>query len=206
MMQLSRQQLRQQLRQRRNALSAREQREASARLCARLANHPTFVRSQRIALYLANDGEIDATPLLQRAWSMGKQCFLPVLKPGSWNELWFAPFEAGTLLTPNRYGIEEPRLHHGQHPPAWSLDLVLMPLVGFDTEGNRLGMGGGYYDRSFAFLRRPRPVHQPRLIGLAHECQRVDELPCDSWDIPLSEIITDRNRYCAERSSAETAD
>ncbi|WP_426415118.1 5-formyltetrahydrofolate cyclo-ligase [Aestuariirhabdus sp. LZHN29] len=193
---LSRSQLRQHLRFCRNRLSAQDQRNASARLTANLACHPAFIRSQHIAFYLANDGEIDPDALIQRAWSMGKQCYLPVLKPGSSNELWFTAFHSDTRLTPNRYGINEPSLHHGQHRPAWSLDLVLMPLVGFDPTGNRLGMGGGYYDRSFAFLQQQPPLRRPTLIGLAHECQRVDQLPCDSWDIPLSEIITDENRYC----------
>ncbi|MCL6415683.1 5-formyltetrahydrofolate cyclo-ligase [Aestuariirhabdus sp. Z084] len=197
MTQLSRPELRRELRQRRNALSAQQQRQASARLCAQLISHPVFLRSQHIALYLANDGEIDPSPVFQQAWRMGKHCYLPVLKPGSHNELWFTPYHRTTHLEANCYGIDEPAQHHGQHRPTWSLDLILMPLVGFDPAGNRLGMGGGYYDRSLSFLHQEKPIRRPALVGLAHECQRVDALPCDSWDIPLSKIVTDTRVYRA---------
>ncbi len=189
----TRSQLRSHLRQLRGSLSAAEQRIASNQVARHMLSHPDFLRSQNIAFYLPNDGEIDPGPLLHKAWKMGKACYLPVLKPGTVNCLWFTPFHADSKLKLNRYGIPEPE--RGQRRPTWSLDLVLMPLVGFDPKGNRLGMGGGFYDRSFAFLSQDRPVRRPTLIGLAHECQRVNQLPYDSWDIPLTEIITDQRRY-----------
>ena len=82
-----------------------------------------------------------------------------------------------------------------QQVKAWRLDLVLVPLVGFDPQGNRLGMGGGFYDRTFAYRGRRKHTSRPCLIGLAHECQRVEHLPCAGWDIPLDGVITDCRRY-----------
>ncbi len=96
-------------------------------------------------------------------------------------------------MVTNRFGIPEPQARHGAHParrlPAWALDLILLPLVGFDDDGQRMGMGGGFYDRTLAFTRRPGP--RPHLIGLAHECQRVESLPVAPWDVPLDAIVSD---------------
>ena len=186
--------LRRTLRQRRRALSPRQQRQASEALCRRLRRLPEVQRARRVALYLPNDAEIDATPLIGWLRRRGVRVYLPVLRPLAENRLWFVHYHAGTPMVNNRFGIREPDTRHGAHHarqlPPWALDLVLMPLVGFDDHGNRLGMGGGFYDRSFAFTRRRRP--RPRLIGVAHDCQRVDELPVAGWDIPLDAIVSDR--------------
>ncbi|MCP1363185.1 5-formyltetrahydrofolate cyclo-ligase, partial [Halomonas sp. BBD45] len=119
--------------------------------------------------------------------------YLPVLRPLSDNRLWFVHYHADTPMVANRFGIREPHTRHGAHRarqlPPWALDLVLLPLVGFDDDGNRMGMGGGFYDRSFAFVRYRRP--RPRLIGVAHDCQRVERLPVASWDVPLDAIVSD---------------
>ncbi|MBZ9539761.1 5-formyltetrahydrofolate cyclo-ligase [Modicisalibacter tunisiensis] len=182
------------LRQRRRALSPRQQRQASEALCRRLRRLPEVQRARHVALYLPNDAEIDATPLIDWLRRRGVRVYLPVLRPLAENRLWFVHYHAGTPMVSNRFGIREPDTRHGAHHarqlPPWALDLVLMPLVGFDDHGNRLGMGGGFYDRSFAFTRRRRP--RPRLIGVAHDCQRVDELPVAGWDIPLDAIVSDR--------------
>ncbi|WP_205596274.1 5-formyltetrahydrofolate cyclo-ligase [Modicisalibacter sp. 'Wilcox'] len=186
--------LRRTLRQRRRALSPRQQRQASEALCRRLRRLPEVQRARHVALYLPNDAEIDATPLIDWLRRRGVRVYLPVLRPLAENRLWFVHYHAGTPMVSNRFGIREPDTRHGAHHarqlPPWALDLVLMPLVGFDDHGNRLGMGGGFYDRSFAFTRRRRP--RPRLIGVAHDCQRVDELPVAGWDIPLDAIVSDR--------------
>jgi len=186
--------LRRTLRQRRRALSPRQQRLASEALCRRLRRLPEMQRARRVALYLPNDAEIDATPLIAWLRRRGARVYLPVLRPLAENRLWFVHYHAATPMVSNRFGIREPDTRHGAHHarqvPPWALDLVLMPLVGFDDQGNRLGMGGGFYDRSFAFTRQRRP--RPRLIGVAHDCQRVDALPVAGWDIPLDAIVSDR--------------
>jgi 5-formyltetrahydrofolate cyclo-ligase len=185
--------LRKTLRSRRHALSARAQRAAAAGLVKQVVRHPDYPRTRRIALYWANDGEIDLNPLMQRLIGDGKSVFLPVLNPLDpvRPHLWFCRWQPGEPMRPNRFGIAEPKSPH--RIPTWSLDWVLLPLVGFDAEGGRLGMGGGFYDRTFAHEQRwPR---QPRRLGVAHDCQRVNAIPQEGWDLPLASVITDQRVY-----------
>lgn len=191
---MNRQQLRQQMRLQRRALTPLQQRQAADRLCRQLSRHPEFIRAERLAFYLASDGEISPQPLIELALSMGKQCYLPVLHPIRHNRLWFVRFRPGCRMQRNRFGIEEPHDKLNPRVPAWSLDLVLLPLVAFDPQGGRLGMGGGFYDRSFAFKTR-QTRRSPILIGLAHELQKVERLALASWDIPLAGVATDRRIY-----------
>lgn len=186
-----RRELRQKLRQRRRSLSPKQQSDAAFNLCRRLRHQLFFLRAKHIALYLPNDGEIDPQPLLKLALRMGKHCYLPVLSPDDNNTLRFLPFDNRTVLTKNRFGIPEPQVRHHRQRKAKRLDLVLMPLVGFDAEGGRMGMGGGFYDRTFAF-RQQQTNSKPRLVGLAHQCQQVAQLELASWDIPLDAIVTDQ--------------
>lgn len=198
---MSRSQLRQELRQRRRELSPRQQRQASAALSRHLKASPDVRKARHIALYWPNDGEIDPRPFRPFAEAQGKQCYLPVLHPVHHNRLWFLQFNADTRLVGNRFGIPEPEIRGGISRPAWALDLILMPLVGFTERGDRLGMGGGFYDRTFEFLHHSR-CHKPALIGLAHECQRVEAMPTASWDIPMDAIITDGGTYPAHHWAA----
>lgn len=189
------QEMRRALRTQRQALDVRQQKLASDRLKERLARLPAFRTSRRVACYLPNDGEIDPTPLIVQLWAMGKSCYLPVLSRLSRDRLWFALFLPDTPLINNRFGIPEPDVVPRSWVRALELDLILMPLVGFDADGNRLGMGGGFYDRSLDFLRRRRYWHKPRLIGIAHDFQRVERLTPQPWDIPMQYIVTDRATY-----------
>lgn len=184
--------LRRQLRAGRRALSAQHQRHASKQLFHRLAQHPLFIRSRHIAFYLATDGEIDPCLLLNHAKRMGKACYVPVLSRWPATQMRFQRLTAGQRWRANRYGISEPVYCPRQQVPAWRLGLVLMPLVGFDARGNRLGMGGGFYDRVFGYRARHRALIGPTLMGLAHHGQKVASLPVASWDIPLDAIMTDR--------------
>jgi len=186
-----RNELRRRMRQQRRALTPQQRHHSAVSLDKRLGTHPTFRRSHHIAFYLPNDGEMDVTPLIERAWSMGKHCYLPVLSPLYHNRLWFAPYTGRETLVLNRFGIPEPHLPWRKMRPAWALDLILTPLVAFDPEGNRLGMGGGYYDRTLAYLARRKVWRKPRLIGTAYDFQRVASLPFQSWDVPLHGIATD---------------
>ncbi|WP_081949036.1 5-formyltetrahydrofolate cyclo-ligase [Litchfieldella xinjiangensis] len=189
-----RQALRRTLRTRRRALNRSAQRSAARSLCRHLRQLPEVQRARHIALYLPNDGEIDPTPMIDWWERRGAKVYLPVLQPLAENRLWFVHYHAGTPMVRNRFGIAEPDTQHGAHRarrvPPWRLDLVLLPLVGFDRHGRRMGMGGGFYDRSFAFTRRPGP--RPRLFGVAHAVQEVSELPTASWDVPLDAIVSDR--------------
>jgi len=126
---------------------------------------------------------------------MNKQCYLPVLDPLGSNRLWFAPLSPGVSLRPNRFGIPEPQVSARHFVSARHLDLLLLPLVAFDPAGNRLGMGGGFYDRSLAYLKRRQRWVRPLLYGVAHQFQCVASLQQASWDIPLHGIVTDQRVY-----------
>lgn len=191
----SRNHLRRSLRDQRNALTSPEQARAAQALAAHLSATRLFRVSRRVALYLPNDGEIDPQPLMQRVWRMGKKCYLPMLSRVRHDRLWFAPYQPSTPLALNRFGIPEPLVPAHSWVRAQDLDLVLMPLVAFDTRGNRLGMGGGFYDKSLAFLRHRGQWRKPHLIGLAHDFQRVDRLDTFVWDVPLQGVATDRTVY-----------
>ena len=188
--------LRKHLREKRQALSPQQQQDAADNLAVNLLGHPALRRARHIAVYLPNDGEIDPSVYVSLARQRGLHFYLPVLHPVHTGRLVFSPFTDDTPLMPNRFGIPEPAFSDGLKRPPWALDAVLFPLVGFDDAGGRLGMGGGFYDRTFAFTRQ-RPRLAPKLIGLAHECQRVSELPTASWDVPLHSITTDERRYKA---------
>jgi len=191
----SRADLRRRMRQQRRALTPAQRLEAAWQMAEHVAASALFRNSRRIAAYLAADGEMDPLPLMETAWERGKSIYLPVLVPFGHNRLWFAPYRPGDRLMSNCYGIDEPRIVHRGRVPATALDLVLAPLVAFDAHGNRLGMGGGYYDRSFGFLQRRQHWHKPRLLGLAYDFQRVQALPAQAWDVPLAAVATDAGLY-----------
>lgn len=189
-----------QMRKRRAQVSLEEQQKSARQLTKIVSKLPDFMFSQRIAAYWPNDNEISPLLLLEKAHSMGKQCYLPVLHPIKSPKLIFTPYNPGDPLKKNRYGIPEPR-HTSKTAiiPPWTLDLVLVPLVAFDNQGTRLGMGKGYYDNTFAFLKPGRVEKDNRkvtLIGLAYEFQNLEDLalPTDEWDIPLAGIATEK-RY-----------
>ncbi|WP_137886416.1 5-formyltetrahydrofolate cyclo-ligase [Pseudomonas sp. 2FE] len=192
---LSRPQLRRLLRTARRALSPHEQRQAAQRLYRQLAQDPRFRRARHIALYLPTDGEIDPRLLLRAAQRRGKATYLPVLSAWPRTKMVFQRIRPHERLMPNRFRIQEPRANRKQQRKVWALDLVLLPLVGFDSAGGRLGMGGGFYDRSLAYLSLRKNWHKPTLLGLAHECQKVDRLTLASWDVPLHATVTDRAWY-----------
>lgn len=192
---LSRPALRRKLRQARRQLTPAQQRVAASRLYRQLAQHPVFRRARHIALYLPNDGEIDPGLLLRAAQRRGKATYLPVLNPWPRTRMVFQRIKPGERLRRNRFDIFEPVIRSARQRRVWALDLLLMPLVGFDGKGGRLGMGGGFYDRSLAYRAMRKKSHKPTLLGLAHECQRVDQLPLESWDVPIQGTVTDQGWY-----------
>ncbi|MBJ9978013.1 5-formyltetrahydrofolate cyclo-ligase [Pseudomonas sp. S75] len=194
---LTRPQLRRALRNARRALTPVQQRQAARGLYRQLAQHPLFRRARHIALYLPNDGEIDPRLLLHEAQRRGKRTYLPVLHAWPRTRMVFQRFERGERLRRNRFGIEEPVVERKRQRPIWALDLILLPLVGFDELGARLGMGGGFYDRSLAYQNRRQSWKKPDLLGLAHECQKVPRLAQAQWDVPMRGTVSDRRWYLA---------
>lgn len=179
--------LRTELRAARRQLSAPQQTLAAEGVSCQLSQHFSNSCRLKMGVYLANDGEVDLSHFInstQKLFSFS----LPVLHPICKGHLLFLEYLSDTHLTNNKYGILEPELACHHVVPTHELDVILMPLVGFDNDGNRLGMGGGYYDRTLAYTRHA--IKKPMLIGVAHDLQRVDRLPYASWDIPLNAIVT----------------
>lgn len=195
----SRQQLRSHIRSLRRSLSAAQQHQASLNLVQQLLPRPEVQQAQHIALYLTNDGELDTTPLIQALWQQGKTLYLPLLHPVVPGYLVFQLYSPDSLLKSNQFGIGEPELNCSLLCPVSQLDLIFTPLVAFDGQGQRLGMGGGFYDRTLSQLNsttKSSDAKKPAFIGLAHDCQQVDAVPVEAWDIPLPAICTP-SRFCS---------
>lgn len=167
---------------------------AARRLARLIARQHWFRCAQTLAAYVANDGEIDPAPLLRMAQARGKRVLLPRLR---YKRLQFVQYYSSATLRRNRFNIPEP---NGVAIPIRCIDVVCVPLVGFDRAGRRLGMGGGFYDRTFGpshgskkALRGGKIIkRRPRLIGLAHACQEFAVLPHEAWDVRLDGVLTER--------------
>ena len=185
-----RRQLRVELRHRRRALAAATRMSAAERLADRLLALPFAPRSGPVAGYWASDGEI-ALHAWQLRLPAGCSYCLPVLGHG--HRLHFAPWRPGAALVNNRFGIPEPDVDRTQLLDPEAMTLVVVPLVGFDLAGQRLGMGGGWYDRNFAFRRRsPAP---PWMVGAAFDLQQVGQLDAAEWDVPLDAVCTETSSH-----------
>ena len=180
--------LRARLRAARRALPAAVQRRHGLQFAAQVLRQSWFQRCRRVGLYLPDDGELDVLPLIRLCWRLGKRVYLPRLRARGVME--FALYRQGDTLRRGKHGIREPQRNAPVLAPA-DLDVVFTPLVGFTGRGERLGRGGGYYDRLFA--ERPGAVFA--LVGVAHELQRVDEPSADDWaddwDVGLCGVITE---------------
>ncbi len=185
----SRKQLRRELRHRRRSLSCAQQRNSSHHILRQLFLQRFFIKANRVGLYWPADGEVDVSDLT--SWQ-GKSWYLPQISDSlrSWERqrLFFQLFDPDRLAL-NKYGIVEPCYDPRFHIRPAMLDVVLVPLVGFDRQGNRLGMGKGYYDRTFEKLTTA--WHKPTLVGIAHSVQECKDLTSNSWDIPLQAIATE---------------
>lgn len=182
--------LRQRLRAQRLALPASTRVAAAQALLAQVEQIPEFLTDRRIAGYWATAGELPLAALLGGIHARGQTWYLPVVQPG--RLLRFAPWHMGAALAPNRYGIPEPACTTADLLAASELDVVLLPLLGFDRRGHRLGFGGGYYDRSLAFLRGRREPARPLLVGIAYALQEVPRLEAQAWDVRLDYVATER--------------
>ncbi len=182
--------IRHHLRNKRRQLPTLLRNKLSEQMCSLLTRQLFFKKSTRIAFYLSNDGEISLQKALYAALAQNKRCYLPVICSAANPQMRFALFNHRTTLIKKKFGIFEPLVTRRKHIAATSLDLVLMPLVAFDLAGNRLGMGGGFYDKTFGFLSRRKYWKHPKLIGVAYDFQQIENLPGDVWDIPLDGVIT----------------
>ncbi len=194
---MPKQTLRSQIKQQRQALSQQQQHTAEHSLTTLLLQQPAINTSQHIALYLPHKGEISLQAFAKKAWEAGKNLYLPVINPTHSSHskspvMLFKEWNANSTLITNSWGITEPSNSPSIKPEQ--LDLVLMPLVAFDKKGNRLGMGGGFYDKTFAF-KKTNPQQKPLLVGIAHAFQEVDALSTNSWDVAMDGVATDKNIF-----------
>lgn len=185
--------LRTDLRARRRALPAPQRIAAADSLAQRLLSLAFAPATGYVAGYWAMDGEIALHSWQLRLPREAVYC-LPVLHEE--NQLRFAPWRPGDALVTNRFGIPEPEVDPSSALPAHEMSLVVMPLVGFDAEGRRLGMGGGWYDRSFAFRNADMPP--PWLVGVGFDAQQVEALHAESWDVRPDAICTESRTLLAE--------
>ena len=173
----------------RRKMSGDERASASAIIADRVIRSHEFSAARKVACYLPMDDEVDPTRVIARAWKFGKHVYCPVIERRG--GMVFRRLEPDTLLELNRYGLWEPA--HGDTIVSRKLNLVITPLVAFDANGNRIGMGGGYFDRCFAFLRNRRRWFQPKLVGVAFDCQKVEKITPNPWDIALYRVISESN-------------
>jgi 5-formyltetrahydrofolate cyclo-ligase len=188
---MNRAEIRQIIRQKRNALSLEQQSNAAKLISDKIIElvNPKDV----VALYLANDGEISPNQTIRHLQQNEVTTLLPVMHSFNKGYLNFQSYlctknSDKTIMVKNNFAILEPKLNAQQTYDLAKIDYIFMPLVAFDFNGNRLGMGGGFYDRTLSKIAEFES--RPKLIGLAHDCQQVVELPKQAWDIPLDLIIT----------------
>ena len=188
---MTRQNLRRKLQQIRRNLPAEQQQTAAREVANRLQQRLSHLHPEQttVAVYKSFDGELPTFPVIETLWQQGFNTVLPVLHPFAKGHLLFLRYTPDTPMTLNKYGIQEPELNVQNVVPLSDIQILLMPLVGFDNQGNRIGMGGGYYDRTLAQWHNG---YQPNLspIGLSYNEQQVERIPVESWDIPLPEVIT----------------
>lgn len=183
---LERQKIRSEIRERRRLLTPEQQQQSAHLAASHLASHHKIQQANTVAIFLSFDGELNTDPVIELLWQQKKQVYLPVLHPFSPGNLLFLSYRPDSQLIRNRLKIFEPQLDVRDVLPLNQLDVVITPLVAFDQHGQRLGMGGGFYDRTLQHWQHGGPYP----IGLAHDCQRVEYLPSEHWDVPLPEIVT----------------
>lgn len=171
----------------RGNLTDDQRRRASRIIADRVVNSASFRRCRLIACYLATRYEVDTCSIIARAWRMKKRVFAPVI--GRKYRMLFREVSEDSDIIFNRYGIAEPVA--GAVLEARDLDLVIAPVVAFDNDNNRVGFGGGYYDRTFSFLKNRRNLLRPRLVGIAFDSQRVEKIFVNPWDITPARIYTE---------------
>jgi 5-formyltetrahydrofolate cyclo-ligase len=179
--------LRRELRARRRSLAGGDRSAAEAAIRRTLLNLPVLRAARKVGIYFAFDGEPDLVDVIAAAHASGKKLYAPVLRD---KRMYFAAVGRRPLMVRNFFGIHEP--HRQVLIDPRRLDVVLTPLVAFDARGTRLGVGRGYYDRRFAFLRRRRAWVRPKLVGVAFSFQEVPDLDPQWWDVPLWAVVTER--------------
>jgi len=170
----------------RRTMSAEQRETESEIICERVIRSREFQSARLLACYLPTASEVDTRKIIARSWRMNKRVFVPVVREHA--QMMFREIDPNTPLRRNRYAIWEPETGATISPRA--LDLVIAPTVAFDKNRHRIGMGGGYYDRCFAFLRPRKHWLKPKLLGIAFDCQKIENISPNPWDIRLYRVIS----------------
>lgn len=187
--------LRKQMIARRKALDVDEIQQKSKRISQHLSCFEGFRDAEHVALYLSLSGEADTAGLLENSEESDREFYLPVLHRTKENELHFIKMDEKSEFTTNKFGITEPKYSAQEEIKASKLDMVIMPLVSFDKQGNRIGMGGGYYDRTFAFKQQGKNGLKPLLVGYAYEFQYSDRIKPEYWDVKMDGVVTENGFF-----------
>jgi 5-formyltetrahydrofolate cyclo-ligase len=184
--------LRKKLKEKRKILSSISVANSSILISQKIWQLPELQRAKNIGCYIGVNGEASCTEFIKNAYTRKKRIFVPVLRK---NEMKFYRLFPESELQNNQFGIPEPIPTEKSLIPTQNLSVILVPLLAFDPSGNRLGMGGGYYDKLLSFTKRRDKFRRPLLIGMAYDFQRVDEMIVNDWDIPMHIIITESQSY-----------
>lgn len=184
--------LRKTLRQQRRRVSTFEQKQSERSVLNRIGKSAAFQHAQKVGLYLHAFGEIHTDLMIKKCFSLGKEVYLPMICNMNQKLVWIrvSPKQYfNKRFTHHRLGMKEPIKTRGNN--VAQLDLLIMPLLACDINGTRMGMGGGYYDRTLAQTK-----YKPLRLGLAHDFQYLTEpLIRRKWDQPLDILITPSKTY-----------
>ena len=188
--------MRRKMRAYRQALTPAEQNHASITLCQIALASAHFTSASTIAFYWPIDGEINPIPLMRAALKSGKCCTLPVVPEEEEGLLTFQRVTGSTRFVRDKFGVWTPRPTAAGLVTPTDHDLILTPLVGYTRKGDRLGFGGGFYDRLFDDIGHTANLPLPNLplkVGCAHQGQEItsDWSPAP-WDRPLDVVLTDQ--------------
>ena len=175
--------LREKLRAQRRKLSKLEREKKASAMACKIRQLDAWPKCVRIALYFGSDGEISPNHVAENARNCNKEVFLPIVKNDGLLE--FALWQKEAVFAVNRFGIPEPD-QYAPRIPAQHLGIICLPLVGWDRSGNRLGMGGGFYDKTLS-----TSISKSCLVGLAFAMQECEEIPAEPTDVPLDFVVTE---------------
>lgn len=191
----SKPELRKKMRAQRKQLSRGVVSTLSTEIAEKIITLPVFLKSQHVGFYVAQENEVDLSIIFHKALAMNKLLYLPAFSENNAQCLSFYKIDRQTSYMKNQFEINEPVVTHQAPIEPHTLDLIFLPLVGFDTSGNRLGRGAGCYDQYLQFtLQTPRD-QRPALIGLAYEFQKIESIISDEWDVPMDYIVTEKELY-----------
>ena len=184
--------LRKHLKLKRKNLSSKESHGMSHAISQKVIRSKWICQHTNVGIYHPVNGEANTLPLIDFMWSINQQVFLPVINK---KKLLFGRLNPDSKLKKNHFGIPEPSITRENQVSADDLDVAFVPLVAFDLNGFRIGMGSGYYDRTFEKKLEVKDMKSPVLIGLAYEFQKQECLNHQPWDVPLDMVVTELNTY-----------